>query len=100
TAAKAWPRRRRHLLTCRQCLLGFYIPNAVTPNNDGSNDVFRPLIFGNVSSYSFSIFNRWGQRVFESSALGSGWDGRLPGSPQPPGLYAWICAYQLQGQDK
>jgi gliding motility-associated-like protein len=86
------------LLTGKQCLVGFYIPNAFTPNNSGKNDIFRPLIYGNLTNYKFSIYNRWGQQVFASTILLNGWDGNINGTPQPPGTYVWFCSYQLQGQ--
>lgn len=86
------------LLTGGQCLVGLYIPNAFTPNNDGRNDVFRPLIYGSVVQYKFAIFNRWGQQVFESTKLSAGWNGAFHGKPMPSGTYLWYCIYQLQGQ--
>jgi gliding motility-associated-like protein len=85
-------------LTGKQCLLGFYIPNAFTPGRDGRNDRFRPLLYGNVTNYKFAIFNRWGQLVFESTELMQGWDGMIAGTPQPAGGYVWTCEYQLQGE--
>ncbi|HEX6333254.1 MAG TPA: gliding motility-associated C-terminal domain-containing protein, partial [Flavisolibacter sp.] len=48
----------------KDCLRGFYAPTAFTPNGDGRNDVFRPLLFGRISHYRFSIYNRWGQLIF------------------------------------
>jgi gliding motility-associated-like protein len=86
------------LFTGGQCLLGFSIPKAFTPNNDGRNDVFRPLIYGNVTQYKFAIFNRWGQQVFESTKLLAGWDGTFHSNIMPSGAFVWYCIYQLQGQ--
>jgi len=63
----------RIFLTGKQCLEGFHVPNVFTPNNDRRNDVFRPLIYGNVVEYKFAIFNRWGQQVFESTKPSAGW---------------------------
>lgn len=62
-------------------------PTAFSPNEDGNNDRFR--IGGpNVISADVQIFNRWGQRVFDSEGnLGDGWDGRWNGEPQPIGVY-------------
>lgn len=85
-------------LTGKQCLIGCYVPNAFTPNNDGKNDVFRPLLYGNVVQYKFFVFDRWGQQVFQSTEAGKGWDGTIHGVLQPAGTFAWYCTYQLQGE--
>gem|GEM_PF-5799223 len=86
------------LLTGKQCLIGCYVPNAFTPNNDGKNDTFRPLLYGNVVHYKFTVFNRWGQQVFQSAEPGKGWDGSIQGVLQPAGTFAWYCTYQLQDE--
>lgn len=82
----------------KQCLTGFYIPNAFTPNNDGLNDLFKPLLFGNVLYYSFSIYNRMGELVFTTTSLQAGWNGTAKSQPQDPGLFVWKCDYQLAGE--
>jgi gliding motility-associated-like protein len=76
---------------------GFYIPNAFTPDG-ASNNLFKPLLFGNILQYEFSIYNRWGQIVFQSKQPGAGWDGYYHGAPVTPGVYAWYCRYTLDGQ--
>jgi gliding motility-associated-like protein len=81
----------------KQCMQGFYIPNAFTPNNDSRNDVFKPLLFGDVISYRFIIYNRFGQKVFETTNVAKGWDGTLKISPQDSDVFVWICNYQLAG---
>jgi len=55
----------------------YYVPNAFTPNNDEVNDFFRPyfqegLIF---LTYQFEVYDRWGNRMFETDDPESGWDG-------------------------
>jgi gliding motility-associated-like protein len=80
----------------RNCFEGFRMPNAFTPNGDGKNDVLRPLIFGILKKYRFQIFNRWGQKVFESTQLQQGWDGQTSGNPIS-GTFVWTCQYQLEG---
>ena len=67
-----------------------YIPNAFTPNGDGLNDVLRPIAPGIVSLNKFAIFNRWGEKMFETSILGEGWDGAFKNKKQPMGNYVWI----------
>jgi gliding motility-associated-like protein len=81
----------------KNCYEGVYVPNAFTPNSDGKNDVFRPLLFGNVKTYSFTIYNRFGQKIFETNNVSMGWDGTLNGIPQQADVFVWTCKYQLQG---
>ncbi|PWT71233.1 MAG: hypothetical protein C5B59_18485 [Bacteroidetes bacterium] len=87
-----------NVLTDKQCLTGFHMPNAFTPNGDGKNDIIRPLISGDVARYRFTVYNRWGELLFESSELLKGWDGTFLHTPQPAGGFVWYCQYQLQGQ--
>ena len=83
----------------KDCLQGFFIPNAFTPNNDGKNDLFKPLIFGRIMAYHFTIFNRFGQLVFQTSEINKGWDGTLlSGNIQDIESYVWVCSYQLDGE--
>lgn len=88
------------IVSRKDCLEGFYIPNAFTPNADGINDVFKPLIFGRLIDYSFTIYNRFGQVLFKSTDINKGWDGTIGGNPQHADVYVyvWICTYQLEGQ--
>jgi gliding motility-associated-like protein len=82
----------------KNCYSGIYVPDAFTPNGDGKNDVFRPLLFGNVKTYSFTIYNRFGRTVFQSGELLKGWDGSYKGHPQDGDIFLWVCRYQLDGQ--
>ncbi|MBN8701518.1 MAG: PKD domain-containing protein [Bacteroidetes bacterium] len=52
-----------------------YVPNAFTPNNNGQNEVFAPKISGVVNNYIFRIFDRWGNKVFETTNTTDGWNG-------------------------
>lgn len=57
-----------------------YIPNSFSPNNDGTNDVFR--VEGNAidpNSYHLMIFDRWGEKVFESNDMNKVWVGSFQG---------------------
>lgn len=83
-------------VTQKDCLKGLYVPTAFSPNGDGMNDLFRPLLTGNVVKYKFSVYNRWGSVVFESSELHQGWDGTYKGRLAPRDGYVWVCSYQLQ----
>ncbi len=66
-----------------------YIPNAFTPNGDGVNDVW--YVYGTgIKDIKAMIFNRWGEKVFESDDQSLGWDGTFKGELQPPGVYVYI----------
>jgi gliding motility-associated-like protein len=83
------------LISGKQCPYGFFMPSAFSPNNDGKNDGCRPSIFGKISKYHFSIFNRWGQKVFDSYNYTQRWDGTINGRLADAGTYVWSCLYQL-----
>ena len=82
----------------KTCIEGIFIPNVFTPNNDGKNDVFRPIMNAYVKEYRFIIYNRWGQIIFETAALNKGWDGTVKGLPYDTGVFIWQCIYQLEGE--
>jgi gliding motility-associated-like protein len=69
-----------------------YVPSAFTPNKDGSNDNFKPIALGIKSLENFSVFNRWGQQLFNTTKIGAGWDGTLKGIKQDAGTYVWTIA--------
>jgi len=65
-----------------------YFPNAFTPDGNGTNEIFR--INGRfITSFELNIFNRWGEMVFASESMDSGWDGTLDGKNLPQGSYAF-----------
>ena len=82
----------------KNCLSGFYAPSAFSPNGDGKNDQFRPLLFGNVKSYRFTIYSRWGDVVFQTTELQRGWNGKITGIQQETGVFIWTCTFQLEGE--
>lgn len=69
-----------------------FVPTAFTPNNDGKNDVIRPIAIGIEKINYFSIYNRWGQLVFTTTADRVGWDGRIAGRLQDSGVYVWMVS--------
>ncbi|NIG55263.1 gliding motility-associated C-terminal domain-containing protein [Chitinophaga sp. Cy-1792] len=85
-------------VTAKSCGWGIYVPNAFTPNNDGQNDVLRPRVFGNVSRYQFSVFDRWGNLVYQSNSINQGWNGKNKNLDAPAGTYVWMCIYQMQNE--
>lgn len=73
----------------------FYeLPNAFTPNGDGLNDVFRPFTdFELITKFSLSIFNRWGQMIYNTNDPVKGWDGKVNGLDALKGPYGWTLVY-------
>jgi gliding motility-associated-like protein len=67
-----------------------FIPSAFTPNGDGRNDVFRPVVAGMKQFRFMRIYNRWGQLLFNSGSPGVGWDGTFKGQKQPSGAYVYV----------
>lgn len=68
-----------------------YVPNAFSPNGDGRNDVLRAIVIGFKSFDYFTVFNRWGQRIFTTSDYRRGWDGTFNGFLQNQGNYVWMA---------
>ena len=67
-----------------------FIPNAFTPNGDGLNDVWRIPALEAYPNCSVTVFNRYGQIIFESRGYNRPWDGRFKGIAQPMGAYIYI----------
>jgi gliding motility-associated-like protein len=73
----------------------FYeLPNAFSPNGDGLNDVFRPFTdFELITKFSLTIFNRWGQMIYNTNDPIKGWDGKVNGLDAMKGPYGWTLVY-------
>jgi gliding motility-associated-like protein len=73
-------------------ILQVFIPNTFTPDGDGLNDVFLPVVNGELDgSYRFWVFNRWGDTVFYTEEVGKAWTGGYDGGTFyiPDGYYLW-----------
>ena len=80
-----------------------YVPNAFTPNGDGFNDVFLPIVNGaDPDFYELLIFNRWGELVYSTEILTKGWDGTYKGMVGKQDVYVWKlrARNQLTSEDK
>jgi len=71
-------------------LVTVYAPNSFTPDEDGLNDTWLPIVM-NVKKLEFSIFNRWGELVITSQ--GEAWDGKFKGDYCPIGVYAYVLIW-------
>ena len=68
--------------------LHIYAPNAFTPNNDGKNDAFHFIGMG-IEEFEVSIYNRWGEVIYQSNDIYQGWDGTYKGKSLPTGVYIY-----------
>ncbi|MFN8292968.1 MAG: gliding motility-associated C-terminal domain-containing protein [Chitinophagales bacterium] len=65
-----------------------YVPNLFSPNDDGSNDIFK-IEGGGFKKLELKIFNRWGEKIFETENAAFGWDGYVGGEKAEPGIYVY-----------
>lgn len=80
----------------------YTLPNVFTPNNDGENDTFRPVItnedfVGSLYFKTFKIYNRWGNIVYDNENPESGWDGKFNGVDAPAGVYGYYLNVDING---
>lgn len=68
----------------------FEVPNAFTPNGDGKNDCFGIKKWGVVRLESFEVYNRWGQKLFQTNRPDECWDGTFKGQRQDSGEFVYI----------
>jgi gliding motility-associated-like protein len=76
-----------------QCGFNLVMPTAFSPNQDGKNDTYKPVYTGLPSTFEMRIFNRWGEKVFETDDITKGWDGKFKGTTQPMETYVWTVSY-------
>lgn len=67
----------------------FFVPNSFTPNNDGYND-YLFVRGNNLYGLRFSVFDRWGEKVWETTSTTEGWDGRYKGKELDPAVFTYV----------
>ncbi|NNM16816.1 MAG: gliding motility-associated C-terminal domain-containing protein, partial [Bacteroidia bacterium] len=77
------------------CNCYIYVPNAFSPNADGRNDIIMPKSNCGYLEYTFQIFNRWGDLVFETTSPRNGWTGIEGKEDAPQGVYVYLLTYQF-----
>ncbi len=78
----------------------FFVPTAFSPNGDGHNDIFKPIIYCDFTISRFSIFNRWGQLIYTSNNQHIGWDGFFNKLQADVGTYFWYIEGQNEKREK
>ncbi len=75
-----------------------WVPNVFTPNGDGINETFNVYGYG-YETMLFQVFDRWGEKMFETTDPAVGWDGTFKGVAMPPGVYVYVVeANYIDGQ--
>jgi gliding motility-associated-like protein len=90
TASNSSGCSRKFTVHVRSQNCNVYMPTAFTPNGDGKNDLFGIPETVKMNLNKFSIFDRWGNKVFNTNERNSGWDGSFKGAASPPGVYVYL----------
>jgi len=77
----------------------FFIPNSFSPNKDGDNDVLFVRGSG-IKNVKLFIYNRWGEKVFETYNINKGWDGTYKGRKLNPAVFAWYAEVEFSDGDR
>jgi gliding motility-associated-like protein len=96
------PDTTRELIIVEDVLI-FYVPNVFTPDGDEFNEEFFPVFTAgyDVYDYHLTIFNRWGEVIFESYDALYGWNGHYgDGGLVEDGTYVWQIKFGETGTDK
>lgn len=82
-------------------IISVYIPNTFTPDGDGKNDEFYPVINGlDPLEYEFMIFNRWGQVIYNSTFYGETWNGTYQSQPVQQDAYVYKLRFKAGGSNR
>ena len=73
-----------------------FVPTAFSPNGDGENDIL--FVRGYLNDIYFSVYDRWGKKVFESNSPTVGWDGMINGKKANEGVYMWYLQTSINGE--
>lgn len=80
------------------CLIA--VPSAFTPNGDGLNDFLYPLNAYKAEDLTFSVYNRFGERIFFTRSWLDKWDGKFKRKDVDPGTYVWMLNYKDPDSNK
>jgi gliding motility-associated-like protein len=80
----------------------YYIPNTFTPDGDEHNNSWTPIFTSGFDPFDFhlTLYNRWGEIIFESFNSSDSWDGTYNNLPVQSGVYTWFIQYGDKNNDK
>ena len=76
-----------------------FIPDIFSPNNDGANDILFVRGEG-IVQLDFSLYNRWGDKVFSTNSIDNGWDGNVRENKSPTGIYFYQLKARVNNGDE
>ncbi|MEP6597342.1 MAG: gliding motility-associated C-terminal domain-containing protein [Ginsengibacter sp.] len=77
-------------LKLQECPCTVQMPNAFSPNNDGLNDLYKPVLGCVPTTFNLSVYNKFGQSVFMTKDYKNYWNGTVNGKPLPAGAYVYV----------
>ena len=78
-----------------------YVPNAFSPDGDGNNEYFFPVLNGpSPEDFILHVFDRWGTLIFAANDHHAKWDGSYNGSQAQQDIYVWEISYREVGNDE
>src|SRR5690606_10378077 len=86
------------IVDCPDCS-NLFIPNSFSPNNDGVNDRFSISSNCDLESYNLTIYNRWGELIYQNSHVDNTWDGTYKNVICPEGIYLYNISYKFRGDE-
>lgn len=90
---------------CKNVLINddllYYVPNAFTPDGDGINEIFLPILNNfDEENYQMMIFNRWGEIIFQTENILTGWDGSQTKGPVTEKVKNDVYIWKINGRNK
>jgi gliding motility-associated-like protein len=87
------------VLDVEECQLEtLFIPTAFSPNGDGRNDLFRITLEGAYDIFELQVYDRWGEKIFETDDAGEGWDGRYDGKLLATDAFGYLLTIYCNGE--
>ena len=83
-----------------ECCTKIVIPNSFSPNGDQLNDKFGVVEIENLRGFTLSVYNRWGQKLFETQSKDVRWDGTYKGVKCEVGTYFYLCTYDCANKEE
>ncbi|MFT6715979.1 MAG: gliding motility-associated-like protein, partial [Saprospiraceae bacterium] len=82
------------IVVLEHCLPNLWVPNVFSPNGDGKNDYWSPVM-KNLDDVELWVYNRWGEQIWKGNSQESAWDGKYKNRPVAQDVYVWKISYSF-----